>query len=143
MLLRNIRHAVNEELRGTGTVLVIDDEEMVRRVAKAVLELYGYRVLAAEHGEQGLAVYQQRQDEIQVVLLDLQMPQMGGEETYRRLRLIRPDVRVILSSGYSDTEALGRFAGKDLAGFIKKPYTAAQLAEVVRQALKGGTGSPA
>jgi len=61
---------------------------------------------------------------------------MGGEETYRRLRLIRPDVRVILSSGYSDSEAMAKFAGKDLAGFIKKPYTAVQLAQMVQQSLE-------
>jgi PAS domain S-box-containing protein len=129
---------LNQELRGTGTILVIDDEELVRRVAKTALELYGYTVVLAENGEQGVALYRQRADEIRAILLDLLMPQMGGEETYRRLRLIRPDVRVILSSGYSDAEAMAKFAGKDLAGFIKKPYTAAQLAQIVQQCLGGG-----
>ncbi len=126
---------LNEQWRGKGTLLVIDDEEMVRRVAKTALELYGYHVLLAENGEQGLAIYRQRADEIRAVILDFQMPHMGGEETFRHLRMIRPDVRVSLSSGYSDSEALARFSGKDLAGFIKKPYTAAQLAQIVQKCL--------
>jgi PAS domain S-box-containing protein len=127
--------SLHQELHGTGNILVIDDEDVVRRVAKTALELYGYTVVIAENGEQGVAMYRQRANEIRLILLDLLMPQMGGEETYRRLRLIRPDVRVILSSGYSDSEAMAKFAGKDLAGFIKKPYTAVQLAQMVQQSL--------
>jgi FixJ family two-component response regulator len=63
---------------------------------------------------------------------------MSGEETYRRLRLIRSDVRVVLASGYSDDQALANFAGKDLAGFLKKPFTAAQIGEMVKRVLKTG-----
>jgi len=125
----------NQELLGTGTILVIDDEEMVRRVAKAALELYGYAVVVAEDGEQGVALYRERVDEIRAIVLDFQMPRMGGEETYRRLRLIQPDVRVVLSSGFSDVEAMARFAGKDVAAFLKKPYTAAQLAQIIQRVL--------
>jgi CheY-like chemotaxis protein len=124
----------NTALGGEGTILVIDDEETVRRVAKTALELYGYSVIAVESGDLGLAVFERRAAEISAVLLDLSMPVMGGEEVYRRLRLLAPDVRVVLSSGYSDAEALARFAGKDLAGFLKKPFTAAQLAKAIQQA---------
>ena len=128
-------------LRGTGLVLVIDDEEIVRNVAKTALELYGYNVLIAEDGQQGIELYERMADEIRVVVLDLMMPRMNGEETYRRLRLIRPDVKVILSSGYNDIEALSKFSGKDLAGFLKKPFTAAQLGEVIKQAFGEQSGA--
>jgi CheY-like chemotaxis protein len=123
------------DLRGSGTILVVDDEEVVRKVAKAVLELYGYTVILAGDGRDALHIFEQRKSEIDLVLLDLIMPNMGGEETYRHLRLLRPDIPVILSSGYSDAQAHERFAGKALASFIKKPYTAAALGEIVQRVL--------
>jgi PAS domain S-box-containing protein len=123
------------DLRGAGTILVVDDEEIVRKVAKSALELYGYTVIVASDGNDAAQIFDQRADEIGLVLLDLLMPNMGGEETYRRLRLRRPDVRVILTSGYSDKQAQERFAGKALVGFIKKPYTAAALGEIVKRAM--------
>jgi two-component system, cell cycle sensor histidine kinase and response regulator CckA len=121
--------------RGTGTILVVDDEEVVRKVAKAALELYGYSVILANDGKEALDIFHQRDSGIDLVLLDLIMPNMGGEETYRQLKLRQPDLRVILSSGYSDTQAQARFAGKGLASFIKKPYTAAALREIVQRAM--------
>ena len=127
-----------EDLRGAGTILVVDDEDVVRSVAKNILQLYGYEVILAEDGAQAVSIYERRSAEIDVVLLDLVMPNVGGEAVYRQLRLIRPDVRVILNSGYSDTEAQARFAGKGLAGFIKKPFTAADLGQEIKRALKDG-----
>jgi len=115
---------------------VVDDEEIVRKVAKSALELYGYTVIVASDGHDAMHIFDQRAEEIDLVLLDLIMPNMGGEETYRRMRLRQPDVRVILTSGYSDTQAQERFAGKALASFIKKPYTAAALGEIVQRVLK-------
>jgi PAS domain S-box-containing protein len=123
------------EWRGTGTILVVDDEEVVRKVAKAALELYGYNVILANDGRDALHIFDQRANEIDLILLDLIMPNMGGEETYRQLRLRRPELRVILTSGYSDTQAQARFTGKGLASFIKKPYTAAQLGEIVQRVI--------
>jgi CheY-like chemotaxis protein len=133
--------SAREDLCGSGLVLFIDDEEIVRKVAKTALELYGYNVLIAEDGQQGIELYERMADEIRVVVLDLMMPRMNGEETYRRLRLIRPDVKVILSSGYNDMEALSRFSGKDLAAFLKKPFTAAQLGEAIKQAFGEQSGA--
>jgi PAS domain S-box-containing protein len=128
-----------EALRGSGTVLVVDDEEIIRSSARNVLELFGYRVIMAEDGQQAVRIYEQRAGEIDIVLLDLLMPHMGGETAYGRLRLVRPDVRVVLTSGHSDTEAQARFTGKALAGFIKKPYTAVELALEIKRALANGT----
>jgi two-component system cell cycle sensor histidine kinase/response regulator CckA len=94
------------DLRDTGTVLVIDDEEMVRRVARSMLESYGYSVLVADDGRAALEVFKEVSPQISVVVLDLTMPSMSGEETFRQLRAIRSDVRVIRSSGYNEVEAV-------------------------------------
>jgi CheY-like chemotaxis protein len=123
------------DLAGAGTVLVIDDDETVRRVAKTTLERYGYTVLDAANGAEGVDLFRLRAAEIRCVVLDLTMPVMSGEEALRRIAGIRAGVPVILSSGYSEAEALRRFAGQGIAGFLQKPYQAATLAAKVRQAL--------
>ena len=123
------------DLSGTGTVLVIDDETIVRRMAQQALEHFGYHVLLAEEGARGLEVLRRKADSIDCVLLDLTMPVMSGEETLARLKTLRPGVPVILSSGFSQAEAVRRFAGKGLADFIQKPYKAADLAEKVKDAI--------
>ncbi|WP_143144883.1 hybrid sensor histidine kinase/response regulator [Mariprofundus micogutta] len=124
-------------LQHSGLALVIDDEESVREVAEAMLEDMGYQVLKACDGIEGLAAYRERCDEIGIVLLDMTMPRMNGEECFRQLRQIDPDVCVLLSSGYNEQEATSRFAGKGLAGFIQKPYTPQQLSEKI-DAIKTG-----
>jgi PAS domain S-box-containing protein len=128
--------SARESLRGEGTILVIDDEEVIRKVAKTSLEqLYGYTVLLAQNGEQGIELCRLHSNQIRAVVLDLMMPGLSGEETYRQLRLTHPNLPVILSSGYSDSEAMLRFSGKDLAGFLKKPYTAAEIGGVIKKTL--------
>jgi two-component system, cell cycle sensor histidine kinase and response regulator CckA len=87
-------------------------------------------------GASALGMFREHPGEISLVLLDLTMPVMSGEETLAELIAIRPDVCVLLSSGFSEMEALRRFAGKSLAGFIQKPYTAVQLAERVKAILE-------
>ena len=125
---------------GTGTVLVVDDEEIVRSLAKKMVEIAGFSVLTANDGEEAVRVYREHQNEIACVLLDLTMPKMGGEETFRAIRQISPNVRVILSSGYSEETAIGRFAGLGLAGFIQKPYQLDTMIATLREAVTGGHG---
>ena len=125
---------VPHDYRAEGLVLVIDDEELVRRTAKVTLESFGFQVILATNGREGLDQFANEGRTFELVLLDMTMPVMSGEETLRRLRQMSGDVRVIATSGYNETEALRRF-GKGLAGFIQKPYTAAQLAAVVQSAL--------
>jgi CheY-like chemotaxis protein len=125
-----------KELTGSGLILVVDDEQMVARTAKAVLRRYGYTVLLAEDGRSAVDVFRQIADRVRLVVLDLNMPVMGGEETLRQLKSIRPDVRVILSSGYNEMEATRLFTDKGLVAFIQKPYSAPQLAEKIRVALE-------
>ena len=118
------------------TVLVIDDEEVVRRTAKAALERRGWEVIIAKDGPEGIDVFRRSPDRISVVLLDLTMPAMSGEEVLDLLQQVRREVKVILSSGYNESEIIRRFTGKRLAGFLQKPYTSAALISKVVTVMK-------
>ncbi|MCP4873153.1 MAG: response regulator [Proteobacteria bacterium] len=120
-----------------GCVLIVDDEPIIREFASAALEQAGFEVVTANDGLQALELFQVDPSRFDVVVLDLTMPQMSGDETFRALRAIRPDLRVILSSGYDETEATARLAGKGLVGFIQKPYRTSELLRVVRGARRG------
>jgi signal transduction histidine kinase/CheY-like chemotaxis protein len=120
-----------------ATILLVDDEPTVRVVGSAMLRHGGYDVITARDGRAALEAFATRTDEIDCVLLDLSMPQLDGQETFRELRRIRPDVRVVLTSGYNEQDAVNRFAGKGLAGFIQKPYRASELLAAIAQALGG------
>jgi PAS domain S-box-containing protein len=126
------------EWQGTGTILLVDDEESVLAVGSRMLERIGFRVLAATNGREALEIYRSRRDEIALVLLDLTMPEMDGEETFRELRRMDPGIRVVMTSGYTATEITPRFAGKRLTGFLQKPYTLAALMDCLRGPLDGG-----
>ena len=117
----------------SGLVLVIDDEVSICETARAMLEDMGYSVMTARSGQQGIDIFKQYQDEIQFVLLDMTMPEMDGKECFRLLRVLQPDVRVILSSGYNEQEATSYFAGKGLAGFIQKPYSDQNFSESIKK----------
>jgi PAS domain S-box-containing protein len=118
------------------TVLVVDDEEIVRQIATLALSNRGFAVLTAENGFEALKVLRKEGSQISLVLLDMSMPMMSGDRALREMRQIRPDLRVLVSTGYSESEATRRFAGLNVAGFVQKPYTAAQLVDRVRSVLK-------
>jgi CheY-like chemotaxis protein len=120
---------------GRGTVLVVDDEATVRSVASRMLRRAGFEVVVAENGPGALGIFEARSREIDCVLLDLTMPTMGGEETYRLLRRLRADVRVVLSSGFDEEDAIEHLDGAPLAGFVQKPYRAEALVAAIRGAL--------
>jgi PAS domain S-box-containing protein len=121
---------------GFGTILVVDDEPGVRQVASRVLQKDGFTVITAPDGRTGVEMFREHAGAIRAVLLDLTMPDLSGEEVFRAIRAIRPDVRVILSSGYNEQETISLFQAKGLAGFIQKPYQPATLSGKVRQVLK-------
>jgi CheY-like chemotaxis protein len=123
---------------GPHTVLVVDDEEMVRRVAQATLETRGHKVLMANNGLEAIRVAADHA-EIAIVLLDLTMPVMGGEEAIDRILAVRPGVKVIVSTGYGHREAAARFGRKNVAGFLQKPYTSKQLADKIAAAMAAKT----
>ena len=120
---------------GAGTILVIDDEDSVRDVARVAFEESGFAVLEANDGHDALEIFRERSVEIAAVLLDLSMPRMSGEETLTALRGVRPDVCVVLTSGYSEQELSAKFAGQGLAGFVQKPFRASELVEKIQSAL--------
>jgi len=121
---------------GQGTILVIDDEKTVRTVAKAMLNKLGFNVITAEGGREGIEIFISHKEEINAVLLDMTMPDMDGEETYRELRRVKSNIKVILSSGYNEQEATDRFSGKGLSGFIQKPYRVDELMETLQKIME-------
>jgi PAS domain S-box-containing protein len=126
--------------RGRGeTVLLVDDEAMIRNLGRVVLEQFGYRVLLAEDGLQALEVYQRHRDEVALVILDLTMPNLSGRETLRRLKRQAPSAKVLLSSGFS-AELLDDDDRRRSCGFVTKPYQPADLARRVREALDAPAG---
>ena len=118
--------------RGSGTVLIVDDEETVRTVAARMLERLGYHVVLTSDGREAVEKFRAEPGRYTFVLLDLTMPHLDGEETFRQMRQIRPGVRVILTSGFNQQEAVTRFTGKGLAGFIQKPFELTKLTAIVR-----------
>ena len=140
-----VGHAISAEVPAVeparptagALVLVVDDEDTVRTIACQVLERLGCRTLSARDGREAVEVFEAQPDDIHLVLLDLTMPVMDGEEAFRAIRAIRPDVPVVLTSGYNRQDTTARFAGKGLAGFLQKPWTALTLQEVVARTLNG------
>ncbi len=124
---------LQDEWRGSGTVLVVDDEEVVRSIAAKMLQRIGFDVLEAGDGKEALEQLQRHGDEIRCVLLDLTMPQMDGEETVRELRRTHGKIRVVLSSGYTEQEVSPRFADLGIDGFIQKPYRLQALSDQMRE----------
>ena len=118
------------EWKGAGTVLLVDDEETIRALGSEMLRELGFEVITAEDGRQAVDIFTE-QKEVDLVILDLTMPHLDGEQTFRELRLIRPDVKVIMSSGYNEQEVTQKFLGKGLAGFIPKPYKLSTLKQVI------------
>jgi PAS domain S-box-containing protein len=135
------RPAPDGSAPGEGTVLVVDDEEIVRRMAQAALKRLGYRVLTANNGEEAVRLYSRAPDEVDLVLLDMTMPVMGGEEALRIMKQIRPGVTVVGMSGFDEQEAHSRF-GRGIAGFVQKPFTAGRLGAAIRAARSTPPATP-
>jgi signal transduction histidine kinase len=118
-----------------GTVLIIDDEEVVRRTARAALECFGYTVFEANDGRDGSDLFSRLHDRVTVVLLDLTMPHMDGHAAWQYIRRLRPDMPIVVSSGFDESEARKRFEAEAGLQFIQKPYTATALAKRIRAAV--------
>ena len=119
-----------------GTVLLVDDEEIVRDLASDMLRRLGLEVIVAGDGVEALELYGERGDSLSLVVLDMTMPRMSGEEAFRRMKRLRGDIPILVTSGYNEQEAIERFAGQGLAGFIQKPYQFGAFGEAVRNALE-------
>ena len=121
--------------RHGATVLIVDDDETVRTVGAAMLGHAGYQVMTAADGVDAVQTFTEHHERIDAVLMDLSMPRMDGTACFAELRRIRPDVTVVLSSGYNEQDAVDRFAGSGLAGFIQKPYRASELLAAIAKAM--------
>lgn len=132
---REVRAVENSKWVGQGSVLVIDDEELVRGLASQMMKKMGFCVLTAVNGREGVEIFQKDSEKIRLILLDMTMPEMDGEETFREIQRIKSGVRTILSSGYNEQTVTNQFVGKGLASFIQKPYRYWDLVKVVRQVL--------
>jgi two-component system cell cycle sensor histidine kinase/response regulator CckA len=127
---------VEEIVEGTGTVLLVDDEEVLLEVGRELLEAMGYRVLMAKDGEEAVDVFWKNSDDIDLVLLDMVMPNMGGGEAYDRMKEINPDIRVLLSSGFSVDGEATEILERGCNGFIQKPFTMKQLSQKISDLLR-------
>lgn len=122
--------------RGSGRILVVDDEDFMRNLSADLLENLGYTVQTCADGEEAIGVYRKNHERIDVVLLDLIMPRLGGLECFARLKEIDPEVKVIVSSGYAVDEEAERVLAAGVAGFVKKPFGLSELARSVAEALR-------
>lgn len=137
-----LQPAAEEELwRGSGTVLLADDEESIRALGQEMLETLGFRVLTACDGSAAVELFKQKREEIVCVVLDLTMPELDGEQAFTVLREMEPGVRVILSSGYNELEVSRKFEGCGVSGVMQKPYKLAEMSRKLRQILEPGEGS--
>ncbi|MDD2670853.1 MAG: PAS domain S-box protein [Syntrophales bacterium] len=141
-IAQNISHEI---LKGNETILLIDDEETVVEVSREILETLGYRVLSASSGAEAVEIYRAKKDKIDLVILDMIIPEMGGERIFEELKNINPGVRVILSSGYSLNGQAVRIMEQGCDDFIQKPFSMRELSKKVRDVLdsRGERGTKA
>jgi len=132
-----VAESLTESARGQGLVLVVDDEVAIRSMLQHSLEELGYTVLTAEHGAQGVELFERSTDDIILVLLDLVMPVLDGAEAATRIREMNAEVPILVMSGISDDDALGRFEDVRISGFVPKPFAPDQLAQAIAIARHG------
>jgi CheY-like chemotaxis protein len=120
----------------SGTVLVVDDQPELRRLAKQILERFGYTVLLAGDGQEAVDLFRQHSDVVTAILLDMTMPVMSGAEAFGLLRAIRADVPIVVSTGFGEESTRELLGANTVVGFVQKPYTAARLCERIRTTTK-------
>jgi two-component system cell cycle sensor histidine kinase/response regulator CckA len=133
-----LEHGINEEMAGGHeSILIIDDEAVIREVAGDILGSYGYRVQLAPDGEAGIKIYEKQEPRSDLVILDMIMPRQGGRETFLKLKKINPAIKVLFSTGYSQNEKVSEIISLGVSGFIQKPYQVNDLLSKVREILDG------
>ncbi|MFH1672177.1 MAG: response regulator [Pseudomonadota bacterium] len=126
---------VEKVVQKTGAILLVDDEEIILEVGKGLLEAIGYQALIAGDGKEAIEIYKENKGKIDVVILDMVMPEMGGGETYDRLREINSDIKVILASGYSIDGEASDILERGCNTFIQKPFQLKELSECINKVL--------
>ncbi len=134
--------AERSDWQGSGTILVVEDEEGVREVAERILQEIGFQTIGAEDGRRALEIMGEVGDSVTAVLLDLSMPRMGGAETFRRLRALRPELPILMMSGYTEQVVAPQFSGSGpgITGFLQKPFLAEDLIAVLRRFAESASG---
>ncbi len=120
---------------GTETILIVDDEKFILDTCQEILSFYGYKILTAESGEQAIEVYRAQQDNIAVIILDLNMPGKGGKACLSELVAINPQVKVLITSGYSSSQQITELIKAGATEFISKPYQQEDLLTAIRRAI--------
>jgi len=134
-VVSDVKILTEEQLPGDGTILLVDDEELILDVGKGMLDKLGYRTLIVDNGEEAIAMYRENQNEIALVILDMVMPKMNGRQTYDHLKKINPQIKILLSSGYSlDGDAQDILKGSS-DDFIQKPFNVKILSRKIKQFL--------
>jgi CheY-like chemotaxis protein len=122
--------------KGRETVLLVDDEEMILSIGEKTLKRMGYRVMSARSGKEAVELYRKHKNKIDIVVLDMVMPEIGGGETYDRLKAINPGVKVLLSSGYSVEGMASEILRRGCNGFIQKPFKMRELSRKIREIVR-------
>jgi nitrogen-specific signal transduction histidine kinase/CheY-like chemotaxis protein len=134
--VRKVTKTSDKLIKGTGTVFLVDDEEVIQEVCRELLEAIGYRVFSAIDGKEALKLYRKNQDKIDLVILDMTMPNMSGSEVYNRMKEMNPDIKVLFSSGYSIDGEATDILKRGCNGFIQKPFNINALSQKIREMLK-------
>jgi CheY-like chemotaxis protein len=124
-----------EVLKGSETILLVDDEAIIIDVSKRMLEKLGYRIVIARSGSEAIEIYKNNRTKIDIVILDMVMPGTGGGEAYDKLKEIAPAIKVLLSSGYSINGKAREILNRGCNGFIQKPFNLKQLSQKIREIL--------
>ena len=125
--------------RGSGKILIVDDEEEVRHLFEEMLTELGYTTISCDNGEEAAEYYRKHYKEIDLVILDVMMPELNGHDCYVKLKKTNPDIKALITSGYSDDEGVNKIIGKGALGFIQKPFTINELSKVVYKAIDKGS----
>ena len=128
----SVQQASSAPWQGSGTILLVEDEEEIRLLAKTILTNLGFTIVEASNGKEALELYQQNAADISLVLLDIGMPVMDGYELFRELKKLNPALPIIISSGFGDTVVTARIPRDEIAGLVGKPYSFDQLREVLK-----------
>jgi CheY-like chemotaxis protein len=134
--LKSLSDAPAKALKGKESILLVDDEDIIIDIGRQFLEVLGYTVFTARSGQEAIETYSRESGKIDLVILDMIMPTMGGGETIQHIKAINPEARIVLSSGYSINGQAEEIMNRGCNGFIQKPYGITDLSETIRKALE-------
>jgi CheY-like chemotaxis protein len=137
--INDSKEAVEKIVRGSGTILFVDDEEMIISLSKEILKKLGYNVLLASGGKEALELYRENMGKIDLVILDMIMPDLSGKIVFEKMKEMDPNVRVLLSSGYSINGQAAEIIKQGCCGFIQKPFNVIQLSKTIDRIIKNSS----